>query len=298
MTQKEREEILSGFVAAITRRIRFPGRERILRLFFHPERYRREGAPPRILDSYDGNLSIVCDPGSYLEWCVFFKGYFNPDLSFSIKRLIHPGDLAIDVGANAGAYSLLMAKRVGARGRVIAYEPNPEMQPRLIENIGRNDFGRRIDVEKTALADRAGRAVLHIPLQDNTNRCIASLRPDRRLLIEGIQVEITTLDDEMHRKSLDGLDFLKIDTEGWDPRVILGGSTAIREFRPIILFEVNYTAAGHPPDLLGESMEFLGGLGYKPFSIEFYGKIHEFPWPATLSEGSFVCLNPAYRLRG
>jgi hypothetical protein len=97
-------------IAPFTRRIRFPGRERLLRSF--SSRSFSESSSFEFVIAYDRDLYFRCDLGSYIEWRIFFKGYYAPDLSILIKNLIKPGMQIVDVGA----YTLIMAKQTGSTG--------------------------------------------------------------------------------------------------------------------------------------------------------------------------------------
>ena len=62
-------------------------------------------------------------------------------------------DTVVDVGANAGVFTLATARIVGPKGRVIAIEPNPEVLGRLAANVKGNDFDDRVTILPIAIAD-------------------------------------------------------------------------------------------------------------------------------------------------
>lgn len=103
---------LEHLVGGLTRKVRFPGREHLLRKFFAPQKYCQRKLADFWFDKYDFNLKMLCNLGSYIEWSIFFKGYYQPDLSAVIKKLTEPGMVCFDVGANVGAFTLLLSNNL------------------------------------------------------------------------------------------------------------------------------------------------------------------------------------------
>jgi len=179
--------------------------------------------------------------------CVFFPlrtGYqylFNREkLQFRRRmralygQFIHPGDLVFDVGANVGIYSDMFTE-LGAR--VVAIEPNPSCC-KLLQRLSRS---RDVTVEPIAAGEVPGKLQLYL----NSNHLISSLNSIWReevlqsplhrnsRWLGSIEVEVTTLDLLARRYGIP--DFVKIDVEGFDDRVLCGMS-----FKPAALtFEFN-----------------------------------------------------------
>ena len=99
------------------------------------------------------------------------EDWFEDEIGF-VRRLLQPGEAAIDVGANYGLYTLAMARAVGPSGRVLAVEPASRTMAWLRRSLERNGFAQVVTAQ-AALSDRAGEAML--PLRDNPE--INSLRP-------------------------------------------------------------------------------------------------------------------------
>ena len=91
------------------------------------------------------------------------RDWVEPELR-QLQRLLSPGDVFIDVGANVGLYALKAARLVGPTGRVLALEPGAEAFGHLTSNLALNDFAWA-EPMKVAASDTAGEAVLHhVPL--------------------------------------------------------------------------------------------------------------------------------------
>lgn len=134
-----------------------------------------------------------------------------------LRQKATAGGYFLDIGANAGVYSLTLAKRYAALGggRVFAFEPNPGMADRLQANASFNDFGGLIEVQQLALADHNGRMRLAL---DASNLGQSSLSGDTG--VDGIEVETRTLASFLAERDLGQADGLKIDVEGAEDKVL------------------------------------------------------------------------------
>jgi len=143
-----------------------------------------------------------------------FVDRFERDL---LRQRATQGGYFLDIGANAGVYSLTLAKRYAelGGGRVFAFEPNPGMAARLRANASFNDFCGLIEVEPVALADRDGKMRLTL---DTSNLGQSSLTDD--VGTNGIEVETRTLAGFLAERDLGQADGLKIDVEGAEDKVL------------------------------------------------------------------------------
>lgn len=119
------------------------------------------GYRPAITTSYGFGLAGA-PTDSTLNGVVFFRGLFEPVLSEVITRVVQDGDLCVDAGANVGYFTLLLASRVGAGGRVIAIEASPGNLTRITRNAQHNGVQARIDVVGAACTDHAGEATFFV----------------------------------------------------------------------------------------------------------------------------------------
>ncbi len=139
---------------------------------------------------------------------LLIDGYWEMWVTEAMLGFLRAPMVAIDVGANLGYYTLLMADLVGPAGRVHAFEPNPLIRRRLAQSVAVNGFGRRTTVHGAPLSDRAGETVrLVVPEGEPKN---AHILPDRPGAV-GMALQTTTIDTVVG----DGpVDFIKIDAEG------------------------------------------------------------------------------------
>jgi FkbM family methyltransferase len=192
------------------------------------------------------------------------RDWVEPELR-ELDRLLSPGDVFIDVGANVGLYALKGARLVGSRGRVLALEPGAEAYDHLAANLALNAFDW-VTPMKVAASDALGEAVLHhVPLGRDPQAfsLIANARAS-----EGEVVETVTLDSLVARCGLDRVDLIKIDVEGAEPLVIAGATNMLAGLRPAVIFECNaHINAGGETGAAGEAWSMLADVGYRFFRL-------------------------------
>ena len=169
-----------------------------------------------------------------------FLGKCEPLVQRALADHLRPGMTFYDLGANIGFFSLLAARLVGPRGRIIAMEPDPEIAGRLRENLARNKFG---------WADVQQKAVWSTTASVTFTRCDASTSPDRGLghvtaaeppTASSLRVEATSLDDFC--SSRPEPDCIKCDVEGAEVEVFRGARRLLRRRHPVIICEIHSQA--------------------------------------------------------
>jgi FkbM family methyltransferase len=175
-------------------------------------------------------------------------------------RLVRPGMTAVDVGANLGLYSALIAGLVGRSGRVIAFEPDPDLFALLRDNCAAN--GAAVEAHGVALGQAPATMVLQrLTLNSGDNHLgsaggAAFRRP--------LEVEVAPMD-----ALLPGLrpDFVKVDVQGWELKVLRGMEATLRS-APDVQVYVEFWPEGlkRAGDSPGELFAFIEGLGLRLFS--------------------------------
>lgn len=199
----------------------------------------------------------------YYDRDLFYKGLYEPESTRLIQRVLKSGNVAVDVGANIGYFSVILANTVGLKGKVFAFEPSSRFFSRLCRSISLNKMETQIVAEQLALSDIRGNAILH------TGKTTASL------VMQGPQFDsykekccLTTLDsywfsmDDPHQ-----IHFLKLDVDGLETKVLLGSQKVIERFKPAILVEVCpyvLAADGSSADSL---MDLIKNMGYNQFMV-------------------------------
>lgn len=165
----------------------------------------------------------------------FVFGTWETKVVEAICRLVQPGQVALDIGAHVGYFTLLLAKQVGPSGRVMAFEPNPRIFEILQENVTLNGY-RNVTLDNTAVADRTGTGTLtlyrRLPLagRDST---VPGAAPGA-----GIEVPMVRLDDYFAPPGV-RVDFLKIDIEGAESLALDGMSGILQRDHPTLVIELH-----------------------------------------------------------
>lgn len=183
----------------------------------------------------------------------YLIGTYERAVVRAIAGNLRPGQVAFDVGANIGYMAMVMAQIVGPRGRVVAFEPSPRAQRLLRANASRNS-SLRFETRQIALADRVGHEVFSDFSYDLVSRLGDHLAdyPDANLLT----VPVETLDHLLETGALPAPDFIKLDVEGAEARVLRGMDVVIQQRQPTILAEL------HEEDVAAEATRLLTDRGY------------------------------------
>jgi FkbM family methyltransferase len=125
---------------------------------------------------------------------LMLDGYWEYWVSDFMWRNIKPGDTVIDVGANLGYYSVLMADLVGSTGRVVSFEPNPRLFELLQRNVGINGFTRRTQCYPRAVTARSDE-LLHfaVSMSDPKNGALMPALPDQQVRAGMVEMTVETM---------------------------------------------------------------------------------------------------------
>jgi len=164
------------------------------------------------------------------------RGWYERRHVQFLRSQVGPGDTAVDVGANLGAYSIALADAVGASGKVLAFEPLAEVFEWLRRNTAHLS---QVSCYELALSDRAAEAMeIAVPLlfggipePSLAGLSVGATRCDTR------RVRVATLDDYLDQ--LAGLTFIKVDVEGHELACLQGARRTLAELRPLVQFEAN-----------------------------------------------------------
>ncbi|MBD1873990.1 FkbM family methyltransferase [Nodosilinea sp. FACHB-131] len=204
-------------------------------------------------------------PGEVIGRSISAMGIYDLCVSETLWRIIDEGETCVDVGANIGYMTSLMAHRVGLRGKVIAFEPHPTIYQRLSNNVrswSTEKNWTQIETSSLAISEQLGQAQLFIPTNFDLNQGTASLMlsSDEVDCSTGQQlvVETDTLDNLFNSLTIE---LLKIDVEGHEINVLSGAEKLLGENRiRDIIFE-EHRAYPNPVS------EFLKEKGYSVYRV-------------------------------
>lgn len=177
------------------------------------------------------------------------KNYEPAETAF-LKATIKKGQHVVDVGANIGYYTTLLASLVGEEGRVYAFEPDAENFELLKKNIAVNGF-KNVVVENMAVSDAVKNIFLYYS-GDKGDQRIYDSRDGR----QSRTIRATSLDEYFTNGQQ--IDFLKMDIQGAEGLALRGMAATIRRSRSIVL-NIEFWPFGLEKSGFG-SLNFLDAL--------------------------------------
>jgi FkbM family methyltransferase len=204
---------------------------------FHPRRAlrrarrRRDAEDRRVVVELPWGLPLEVHTSDAIGFSILAGGVFDPCVTETLHRLIDPGDVVADVGANIGYLTSLAAVRAGALGKVLSFEPHPEVFGLLEVNAGRwrgRDGLAEIELHRLALADREGSGELIAGPSFEANMGLASLSSDGAdgAAGEAIAVPLARLDDVVADTRIG---VMKVDVEGHEAGVFRGAERLLAQ---------------------------------------------------------------------
>lgn len=199
---------------------------------------------------------------------IYRYGFFEEDLTKMVLEYLKPGMTFFDIGAHFGYYTLLASFIVGNKGRVHAFEPTPSSFAILKTNtlnkhnivlnnlavfsekgnVLINDYGVRYSAYNSIYTARLSKNIISVlkPLQYN--------------------IEVISIDEYIENNNIRP-DFIKIDAESSEYKILLGMRKTINNFHPIISLEVgDMSIEGVPTSK--SLIEFLINGGYRPYELK------------------------------
>jgi FkbM family methyltransferase len=215
-----------------------------------------------------GSARLFVDLSDHVIGLGIVRGRYEADEIAFVRRQLRPGDVAVDVGAHIGFFTMQMASVVGASGRIFAFEPLPANADLLERSLAENKYGDRVTFARAAVGARGGTATLTFP-PETLNSGGAYLLRDGTAPLHGnlaAATPIVALDDAVTRRPVR---FIKIDVEGAEPQVLRGARRLLREDRPTILSELHPTQLDRASGTTVEAfLRDIGELGYRAHYLE------------------------------
>lgn len=201
------------------------------------------GGDVRILaPALEGLFTIACsalDAG--VGWEILEHGTYEPHVVACYRRRLRPGMCVVDIGANIGFHALHAAVLVGAKGSVIAVEPDPGNVALLDLSLSVNGPLLAIELIEAAASDAPGELV-ESDLGNAANSGARFTHKDRAVLEKLVHGEAPLFrkvpalrwDDRFLERRID---FVKIDIEGYEPAALRGMEQSLARHRPVVLSE-------------------------------------------------------------
>lgn len=219
-------------------------------------------------------INFSVDTNTYLGSKMFWRGAHSWPPIFALRDHVKPGFVCIDIGANQGEYTMWMSKMAGKGGKVVSYEPLTKMYALLQENIRINKIAAE---NVTPVQIGLGNEECVVPIYwnkdgvDTINEGTPSIFKDgeQDTMVEQIQIKES---GKAIRELIKGkIDFIKIDVEGSEMRVLQGMTDLLEKYMPIMLIELNRRALNLAETSPEAVAKFLSDMGYKLYVIKQRG---------------------------
>jgi FkbM family methyltransferase len=223
--------------------------------------------PTVVIKEIAPGVRLCLDLSDHVIGLNILRGRYEEDEIRFVRRVLKPGDSAIDVGAHIGYFTMQMAAAVGPDGHVYAFEPFDTNADLLEQSIGENRFADRVRFQRAAVGAAAGTAALTFPVETLNSGGAYLLREGTAPLAGNRtkQVPVVALDTLglQHPVRL-----IKIDVEGAEPQVMRGAARLLEDDRPVMLCELHPTQLERASGVTADAfLDQMRALGYRAHSL-------------------------------
>lgn len=234
-------------------------------------------------DGFEGGYEI--DARSDILQRILIDKCYEPDLVAVIKQRLDRGRDAIDIGANIGLFTVLLATMLGEGQKVLAVEPNDAARKFLMANLKRNMCADKVIVHAGLVADAKGKRQFYAIPGKEEYSSLRSLGESYEGLSPVVQsIEADTLDELISRHRISP-GFVKIDAEGAEYCILSAATKMLETHRPAICLELSdrmLSGLGHSSSQLDE---LLRQHGYQLIDLSTSHMVRRFPF-----EGNVLAL--------
>jgi len=195
---------------------------------------------------------------------------------------VKKGDICVDIGCHKGGYLYWLRRKAGPEGKVYAFEPQAKLYKYLNGILKINQYDNVV-LERKGLSDHPGKADFYIPVSKNGTSPGARIDLlEQSDIYEKVSIDLVTLDQYFFENGIFP-NLIKIDVEGHEKKVLLGGLELIKSCKPKILLECEYRHLKEGEDIfdifkiltqIGYNGYFYSGNTLNPLS-EFKKHIHQ-----------------------
>ncbi len=214
---------------------------------------------------------IVLNPKDPVVSGALRFGVYEKAESRWFQSVCHPGMTFLDVGANIGYYTALGSHLVGLKGKVISVEPDPESFSYLEQTISANNSNNVLAFQ-VAASDKKTHLPLYISTENRGDNRLYASSEDRTEIL----VKAQPLDELLFEHDIDHVDLIKIDVQGYEPKVIEGLKKTISRSPQIVLitefWPKGITDAGADAKVF---LDNLRNLGLTLYELKSDGEISE-----------------------
>jgi FkbM family methyltransferase len=229
-----------------------------------------------------GGVRLVVSLRDYALRELYFKGsrslyrgwLYEPETTRFVMRWLGPGDVFLDIGANAGYYTAIAAAIIGSSGRVHAFEPNPPVARLLRMTLEVNSFTDRAEVNRVAVNSSGASVEIFRPTDPGATGATTTVPLPSQSVLPPLKVPAVTIDSYVAMKGITNIRLIKIDVEGAEADVISGASQTLEAVRPeALLCEFCPEILVDPATMWRRLLIRTRQSGYRPFFLAHDGAL-------------------------
>lgn len=235
------------------------------------------GRTDRLTATRDG-VTYDLDLSQGIDFAIYLGNIYERQTRAALRRLVEPGSLVLDIGANIGAHTLSLAQSVGPAGRVLAFEPTDYAFRKLSRNLELNpDLAARVTAHHCFLTGAdAGPVPSGIysswPLAKETGLHAKHLGREMRTEAARARSVDSVLTEHPGRT----VQLVKLDVDGFECDVLRGASRMLSTMRPVFVMELAPYVLVERGASLEKMLSFFVPNGY-----QFFDERTDKPLPST-----------------
>ena len=218
------------------------------------------------------NFYMLLNPTEHIQQQLFWYGSYEKELEDLLKKMLRSNDVFIDIGANIGYFSLLVANN-SPTVKVISFEPVADLFQKMNDNITLNNI-KNIMTVNAAVGEVNEEKELFVSASDNLG--MSSFKQPENYSGKKEKVEVVTIDDWFKTSGLSKIDIIKLDIEGSELAGLKGMKEVLLKQKPVLIVEINPETLSmfnlKPSDIY----DYLKQLNFEGFLILENGRLEVF----------------------
>jgi FkbM family methyltransferase len=223
--------------------------------------------PPLPAQKRIHDVVFECDLGNYRGTAPMYFGSYGLLIIEAMKRVMKPGDVFVDVGANVGYLSAFAAGIVGKQGQVHCFEPVPAYFDRLQRLVELNPE-HSITPNCKAAGEEPGSCTIYVTREPGQNTMVLAYKSGPEV-ISTLKVPVVRLDSYLAERNINRISLVKIDAEGYELPILKGlqGFFERSRHRPAIICEIAPRAYPLLGRSVGELSDYMSSYGYVAYDL-------------------------------
>jgi FkbM family methyltransferase len=203
-------------------------------------------------------------PTRYFKY--FPSEYERENFDF-LRANCKKGDVVIDIGAHIGLFSVCASQLTGETGKVYAFEPAPKTNNLLKHTITINKMQNTIHSRKEAIGEADGVTFFNISdLEADNSNSLVAYKTDREL--RKVEINLMSIDSFVSKYTLNKVNFIKIDAEGYELDVLKGAQQTLKTLKPTVILALHPAGINANGDTLEQIFDLIQSLSFTMFLVK------------------------------